>query len=233
MATSIPAALLSQLSEFVATQMGLHFPKERWRDLERGIRSAAREFDFKDAESCLQWLVSSPLAKGQIEILARHLTVGETYFFREQKSLEILEGYVLPELIRTRRENEKRLRIWSAGCCTGEEPYSIAILLAKLIPDLKDWKITILGTDLNPRSLQKASEGVYSEWSFRGTPEWVGERYFTRAKDGRWAVLPSIKKMVTLHYLNLAEDAFPSLLSNTNAMDVIFCRNVLMYFHPV
>jgi len=232
MTTTTSEAQLSQLSELIAAQMGLHFPRERWPDLERGIRSAAREFDLKDGESCLEWLMSSPLTRKQVEILASHLTVGETYFFRERKSLEILEGHVLPELIRARRGNEKRLRIWSAGCCTGEEPYSIAILLTKLIPDWKDWKITILGTDLNPRFLQTASEGIYPKWSFRETPEWVREKYFTATKDGRWAVIPSIKKMVTIHYLNLADRAFPSLLTNTNAMDVVFCRNVLMYFTP-
>ncbi len=232
MITSISALLLSQLSEFVAAQMGLHFPRERWRDLERGIGSAAREFDFKDAQECLQWLISSPLTRSQIGILARHLTVGETYFFREKKSFEILEEHVLPELIRTRQGNDQRLRIWSPGCCTGEEPYSIAISLSKVISDLQDWNITVLGTDLNPRSLQKAAEGVYSEWSFRGTPQWITERYFKKTKDGRLYLLPSIKKMVTLNYLNLAEDAYPSFLNKTNAMDVIFCRNVLMYFTP-
>ncbi len=232
MTLSASAVQLSQLSDFVAARMGLHFPRERWHDLERGITSAAREFGFADTESCIQWLLSSPLKSSQIEILARHLTVGETYFFREKKSFEILEEHIFPELIRGRRGGDQRLRIWSAGCCTGEEAYSIAISLSKVISDLKDWNITILGTDLNPRSLQKACEGVYSEWSFRGTPQWITERYFKKAKDGRLHLLPSIKKMVIFNYQNLAGDAYPSLLNNTNAMDVIFCRNVLMYFAP-
>jgi chemotaxis protein methyltransferase CheR len=232
MIPSISEVSLSRLSEFVATEMGLHLPRERWSDLERGIRSAAREFGFKDAEPCIDWLVSSPLARNQIEILASHLTVGETYFFREQKSFEILEEHLFPELIRTRRRGEQSLRIWSAGCCTGEEPYSIAMLLSKMIPDLKDWNITILATDLNPRSLQKASDGVYGEWSFRCTPQGVREKYFRLTQESRWAILPHIKEMVTFDYLNLAEDAYPSLLNYTNAMDVIFCRNVLMYFTP-
>jgi len=124
MIPSISEVSLSRLSEFVATEMGLHLPRERWSDLERGIRSAAQEFGFKDAEPCIDWLVSSPLARNQIEILASHLTVGETYFFREHKSFDILEEHLFPELIRTRRRGEQSLRIWSAGCCTGEEPYS-------------------------------------------------------------------------------------------------------------
>ncbi len=232
MAGRLSDILLSRLSKSVAAQMGLHFPRERWLDLERGIGSAAREFGFQDAESCIQWLVSSPLTKNQIEILASHLTVGETYFFREKKSFEILEDHILPELIRSRRGTERRLRIWTAGCSAGEEPYSIAILLSKMIADLKDWNMTILATDINPRFLQKASEGVYSEWSFRETPLWIKERYFKRTKEGRFEILPHLKKMVTFSSLNLAEDAYPSLLNNTNAMDIIFCRNVLMYFAP-
>lgn len=230
MSHNISDILLSQLSEFVIDQMGLYFPIERWRDLERGIASAAREFDFKDAESFGQWLLSSPVKKNQIEVLAGHLTVGETYFFREKKSFESLEEHVLPELIRSRRETEQRLRIWSAGCSTGEEAHSIAILLSKMIPDLKDWNITILATDINPRFLWKASEGVYREWSFRNNPPWIQERYFKRTKEGRFEILPYIRNMVTFSYHNLAEDSYPSLLNNTNAMDIIFCRNVLMYF---
>ena len=227
---TISDVLLSELSKFVALQMGLHFPKERWRDLERGICSAACEFGFKDSESCIRWLTSSSLTRNQIEILASYLTVGETYFLREKKSFEVLEEHIFPELIRSRRNTEKRLRIWSAGCSTGEEPYSIAILLNKMIPDLKDWNITILATDINPLFLQKASARVYSEWSFRDTPLLIKERYFKRTKEGHLEILPYIRKLVSFSYLNLAEDSYPALLNNTNAMDIIFCRNVLMYF---
>lgn len=230
MRESLPDNRLSQLSECVAARMGLHFPRERWHDLERHANSAAKEFGFADIEAFLQWLLLSPLTREQIETLASHMTVGETYFFREKKSFEILEKTILPELIRSRRASERRLRIWSAGCCTGEEPYSIAILLSRLIPDWQDWQITILATDINPHFLRKASAGVYGEWSFRDTPTWIRDRYFKRTSAGRFELLPQIRGMATFAYLNLAEDAYPSLLNNTNAMDVIFCRNVLMYF---
>jgi len=211
--------------------MGLHFPRERWHDLEHGVSSAAAEFGFGDAETCIKWLVSSQLMKQELEILASHLTIGETYFFREKKSFEVLEENILPGLIRSRMENERRLRIWSAGCATGEEPYSIAILLTRMIPDLKDWNITILAMDINPRFLTKAQKGLYSEWSFRDAPAWT-KNYFNKTKHG-FEIIPDIKKMVTFSYLNLAEDPYPSLLNNTSAMDIIFCRNVLMYFSQV
>jgi len=224
-------SLLLRLSELVAEQTGLNFPQERWGDLERGIAAAAPDFNFSDRESCARWLLSAPLTRHMNEILATHLSVGETYFFREKQNLEILEEHILPLLVQARRQNEqRRLRIWSAGCCTGEEAYTIAILLDRLIPDLKEWNVTILATDFNPKFLRKAAQGIYGDWSFRDAPGWLRERYFTKVAGGRLEILPRIRKMVTFSYLNFAEDAYPSLSNNTGAMDVIFCRNVLMYF---
>lgn len=232
MAKEISDSLLLQFNEFVSAQMGLHFPRKRRQELERDIIAVAHDLGFEEAEACMEWLMSTSLTNDQVEVLANHLTVGETYFFRDTRSFEILEQTILKELIYTRRQTEKRLRIWSVACCTGEEPYSLAILLNKILPDLEDWNITILATDLNPKFLKKASEGIYTEWSFRDTQPWVKERYFHKKRDGLFALLPQIKKMVTFSYLNLAKDPFPSLLNNTNAMDIIFCRNVLMYFVP-
>lgn len=232
MPSTLSPTTLSALSEFLATRMGLNFPRERWSDLERGIAAVAPEFGFSDAESCARWLSSTPLTHPMIETLASHLTVGETYFFREPRSLEALEDRILPALLHARDGAERRLRIWSAGCCTGEEPYSIAMLLDRLIPDQRGWNITILATDVNPKFLRKAAEGVYGEWSFRGAPAWLRERYFKKRQDGRFEIVPHLKRKVTFSYLNLADDAYPSLANNTNAMDVIFCRNVLMYFTP-
>jgi chemotaxis protein methyltransferase CheR len=229
-ADGVPDALWGCLSEFIAKNTGLHFPPERRCDLQRGLTAAAAEFGFADSARCADWLLSAPLTRPQLHTLASHLTVGETYFFRERKTFDALAQHILPELLRRRRGREQRLRLWSAACSTGEEPYSLAILLQQLLPDWRDWHITILATDINPRSLQKAAAGVYGEWSFRESPAWFRERYFTRTRDGRFAVEPHIRDCVTFAPMNLAQDCFPSLASDTNAMDVIFCRNVLMYF---
>ena len=224
---------LVRLTDYLKRHMGLSFPRKKWDDLERQISQSITEFKFSDSGAFVDWLLSSePPTRNQIEILASYLTIGETYFFREKQTFEILEERILGDLIKTRRQNERRLRIWSAGCCTGEEPYSIAILLSKMLPDLKDWNISILATDINPRFLHKASEGVYSKWSFRDCPQGVKERYFRKVKEDHFEILPHIKKMVAFSYLNLVEDSYPSLSNCTNAMDVIFCRNVLMYFAP-
>ena len=221
---------LQQLSDFVAARMGLYFPRKRWVDLERQTNSAAREFGFADADAFLSWLLSSPLTREQIEMLASHLTVAETYFWREPQVFEALRDQILPALIHQREQSNKRLRIWSAGCATGEEAYSITIVLRQLIPDLKNWNITLLATDINPHILRRAATGVYGEWSFRNAPPGLKEEFFSHTADGKFQILPEIRRMVTFAYLNLAEDVYPSPTNNTNAMDLIFCRNVLMYF---
>ena len=223
---------LKEFSQFIEKNMGLYFPENKITDLQRGVVYASKEFGFNNIESCMEWLLSSSLTNQQIEILASYLTVGETYFFRAKPDFNALENHILPELINLRKDKGKCLRIWSAGCSTGEEPYSLAILIHKLIPDLKDWNITILATDINTRSLVKAEKGIYSNWSFRNNPEWLKKIYFAPLPDGGYQIIPNIKDMVTFSYLNLAKDTYPALLNNTNGMDIIFCRNVLMYFTP-
>lgn len=228
----LPDRLLSQFSECIAARLGLYFPKERWRDLQRAIGAIAQELQFSDADVCVQWLLSSALTRHQIEIVASHLTVGETYFFREKGSFDALETHILRPLIRSRQSSDRHLYIWSAGCSTGEEAYSVAILLNRLLPDRTDWDITILATDINPRSLRKASLGIYDDWSFRDSSPALQEEYFRRTKDGCFEIMPQIKALVTFAYLNLADDVYPSVESNTQVMDIVLCRNVLMYFEP-
>ena len=203
MKESLPDDRLSQLSDFVAARMGLYFPRGRWSDLERHTNSAAKEFGFPDAEAFIQWLVSSPLNQEQVERLASHLTIAETYFWREPQVFDALRDQILPELIRSRETSDRRLRIWSAGCATGEEAYSIAILLRALIPDPKNWHITLLATDINPRILRRAAAGVYGKWSFRNAPPGLKEKCFSCTDDGKFKIRPEIRKMVTFSYLNL------------------------------
>ncbi len=232
MTWTISEPQLVQLSRLVADRLGLSFPRERWADLERGILSASPDLDFPQCGLFIQRLLSSSLSRNEIEILASHLTVGETYFYRDSRVFKVLEERVLPELIRRKEKSEKRLRIWSAGCCTGEEAYSIAIAVSRVIRDQKNWNLSILATDVNPRFLKKASKGRYGEWSFRGCPAWIREEYFSKTEGGLFQLSPKIMEMVRFAYMNLAEDIYPSLVNGTNAMDLIFCRNVLMYFVP-
>ena len=231
--TGIADPLLGPLSELVAQQLGLHFPPNRWQDLERGARQAARESGAPDIQSYVNQLLSTPLSTEHAESLARNLTIGETYFFRDPGSFAALTADILPELIDKRSRGERHLRIWSAGCSTGEEPYSVAILLDRHFPDiLHDWQVTLLGTDINPRVLECARKGVFREWSFRDAPVWLKRDYFRPLGRDRLEIVPRIKERVTFACLNLARDIYPSLLSGTHTMDLVLCRNVLMYLTP-
>ncbi len=234
MSAKISDSVLLQLSEFVAAHLGLHFPKDRWLDLQRSAAGAAQDCGFRqpDLGRYIEGLLSPAFTQKHLEVLASHLTVGETYFFREKRSLEILGERVMPELIRARAGLGTPIRIWSAGCATGEEPYSVAITLSRLRAGLTNWNVEILATDLNAKSLQKASVGAYGEWSFRGTPAWVRRTYCEAVENDHWVISPAIKKMVRFAQLNLMDDAYPPLSNSTNGFEVIFCRNVLMYFSP-
>jgi chemotaxis protein methyltransferase CheR len=226
----IPEAQRLQLSTLVADAMGLHFPRGRWDDLMRGVSAARQESGFADDGEYVGWLLAAPQDRDRLQALANHLTIGETYFFRDGPLMQALGERILPGLIASRRGRDQRLRLWSAACCSGEEAYSLAILLHRLLPDLRDWNVKILATDINPRFLKKASAGKYGEWSFRDAPAWLKPHYFERTADGRHRIAPQIAGMVTFSQLNLVDDAYPSLFTDTNAMDVVLCRNVLMYF---
>jgi chemotaxis protein methyltransferase CheR len=227
---AVPEALWRRVSEFIAQHTGLDFPRERRSDLQRGLAAAAMEFGLPDAAGCADWLLSAPLARSQLQVLASHLTIGETYFFRERKTFDALADQVLPELIHRRRGREQRLRLWSAACSTGEEPYSLAILVRQLLPDWQDWNVTILATDINERFLQKAFAGIYGEWSFRESEAGFKERYFTPTSNGRFAIAPEIRNCVSFAHMNLAQDCFSSPTADRQGMDIILCRNVLIYF---
>lgn len=232
MKPTLPAPLLQPLSERIAARFGLHFPAERWSDLQRGIAAAAAARGQPDVAAFARQLLAEPLAAADAAALAASLTIGETYFCREKASLDALERHILPRLIAARADGPRRLRLWSAGCCTGEEAYTLAILLDRLLPDASQWEVTLLATDLNPVFLRRAAHGEYGEWSFRETPDWVRERYFRQLRNGRYRMDERIRRRVRFACLNLAADDFPSPASGTEAMDVILCRNVLMYFAP-
>lgn len=221
---------LGSLSEFLRDRLGLHIPENQWPDLHRNFTKASEAFGYSNPADCFQWLTQAELPAKKLYKLAGFLTVGETYFFREKNHFEPMARQLFGEIInRKRHAQHKQLRIWSAACSTGEEPYSIAMLLDAMLPDIDEWSIRILATDINPLFLERARTAVYRPWSFRGTPEWVRQRYF-RTENDNHIVLPEIQQRVTFDFLNLAEDVYPALSTQTQAMDVIFCRNVLIYF---
>jgi chemotaxis protein methyltransferase CheR len=162
-----------------------------------------------------------------LEVLATSMTVGETHFFRVTPQMDALRRVVLPDLI-ARHKTDRRLRLWSAGCSTGEEPYTLAMLLCEQLPKLADWDIQLVATDLNRAALEVARLAVYGEWSFRDSPLDVRTRYFSPAAK-RWRLNDRIRGMVRFDHLNLAEDPFP-FASSGEGIDLILCRNVTIYF---
>ena len=209
--------------------MGLHFPRERFPELAQKMTTLARAAGYDDLQVYLLFLMSPPLSQERMELLAGALTIGETYFLRDPKSYRVFEEELLPGLLLARRGSGKTINIWSAGCSSGEEPYSIAILLSRALPDLADWTVTLVGSDINAQALERARSGIYSKWSFRNAPPWLME-YFTGEADGKYRIVPRIREMVRFVHLNLADPAEESS-TLTSGMDVIFCRNVMLYFH--
>ncbi|QPK62627.1 chemotaxis protein CheR [Methylomonas sp. LL1] len=151
---------------------------------------------------------------------------GETYFFRDHGQFDLLFLRLLPELIKRRRDT-KILRLWSAGCASGEEAYSLAMLVDSLLPERNDWNILIVGSDIDPTALAKARRGCYGRWSFRMVPPALQQRYF-RLQGGEWALDERIRRMVGFRRLDLVAEPFPD--AELRDMDLILCRNVFIYF---
>ncbi len=219
-----------QISSFIQEKTGLHYPFERKRDLEKGLLAAAKELRVGNPDEIITALKENHLTPAFRQVLVKHLTIGETYFFREPGVLYFLLELLKPE-IEQRRRGTKSLRLWSAGCCSGEEAYSMAILLSKQIPDIADWNISILGSDINTDFITRARHGVYRDWSFRGIQDNITGTCFTKISEDEFKVKPEIQKLVRFEYINLFENTYPSPINSTNTLDAILCRNVLMYFN--
>lgn len=224
-----PDGLLQEFTELLSERMGLYYPKERWNDLEKKLYPLMRSLGFTDVAPCIEWLRDHLTLEQQIAELAYYLTIGETYFFRDARLFTALENEILPAII-ARRQRERKLTIWSAGCCSGEEAYSIAILLHRLIPDLSRWNIRLVGTDINQEFLRKAELGRYHRWSFRSTPKQTLATYFTDNGQGVFQIIPEIQQLVSFRCANLVDDDRPETSQFRQEMDLVICNNVLIYF---
>lgn len=222
---ALPADFVDQAAALVCRRAGLYFDQKRRPLLEAGLGNALRRIAASVTPSeYLQRLDREPEL---FDDLLAELTVGETYFFRDRDQFSLLRERVVPELI-SRRPQKLPLRIWSAGCASGEEPYSVAILLHQL-GALAGARI--VGTDISRPLLRRARRARYTSWSLRGVPDEIVRRYFTPAGDGV-ALAPTIRETVELRYLNLAAPSYQSLAAGVWGMDLILCRNVLIYFAP-
>ncbi len=220
-----------RFSRLVHERYGLHFPQKRRADLEQGVLRAFAASTCSSLDDYHRLLLASHESEVHLQQLVNALTIGESHFFRDTGQFDALYKQVLPEIIE-RRRSLRTLRIWSAGCAGGEEPYSIAMMLRELLPDVDAWSITILGTDINTEALARARRAVYGEWAFREerAKSWRS-RYFRR-EGKRYRLVPEVSRMVTFNPLNLADDDYPSYRTNTMYLDLILCRNVTIYFTP-
>ncbi len=160
-----------------------------------------------------------------LDDLVGEITVGETYFFREPQQFAVVRDQVVPAMV-SNRPRERALRMWSAGCATGEEPYTLAIIARELGLEVA---AHIVGSDLSRTALATARRGLYSRWSLRGVSDHVIQTYF-ESVDERFELIPAVREAVEFRYVNLAEDVYPSLSTGIWGMDLILCRNVLIYF---
>lgn len=175
-------------------------------------------------------LLSSPATRdAEIRGLLNEITIGETCLFRSQPQINALHNVILPELVSLRGKlGIKRLRIWSAGCSTGEEPYTLAMfMLEETEKLLKGWTFEIVATDLNDRSVETAKAGIYGGYALRNTTDYYKRKYFQRAEGEKLQVKDELKTKISFSRLNLNDD---SKMLFMKGMDIIFCCNVLIYF---
>jgi chemotaxis protein methyltransferase CheR len=214
------------LRDLIYQHCGLHFSESNKYLLEKRLSKQLRHHQFKNFKDYYYLLRYSQTRDQELAQAIDLLTTNETYFFREESQLRTFIQEIIPE-IRARREKEgsRRMRIWSAGCSTGEEPYTLAMLLLERA-ELRDWSIDIIGTDISQRVLQVARKGVYGPSSFRATDARHIRKYFEDF-EGKFRIVDEARRMVSISHLNLFDRARVSLLGS---MDAIFCRNVIIYF---
>jgi chemotaxis protein methyltransferase CheR len=227
MRTPLDPADVARFRDLVRERVGLSFPPSRSSDVELAVHRAVAETGLPDADA-LYRLLAGGGPREPLDALVSALNVSETHFLRDRGQIQALEERILPEIIRRRRP-ERRLRVWSAACSTGEEAYTLAILVRQQLPDLADWDVRILATDVNGRALERARRGVYGPWSFRGVPAQLKQAWFER--DGKQhRVAPHVRAMVTFAQVNLIDGVPAWAPANPWRTDLILCRNVLLYF---
>jgi chemotaxis protein methyltransferase CheR len=223
---------LLSLRDLLEQKTGLYIPTEKLYRLEEPLTDPNGSL-FLISPGRIIRAIAEELSEGKnyLNRLVAAVATNETYFFRILPHFEVLKGYLLPELIQGKRlQGKKSLKIWSSGCSTGEEPYSLAILLLDNFPELNAWETTILATDIDLDALEKGREGIYGPWSFRGVKAEIIKKYFRPVKGESYCVDDRLRSLVSFRALNLKSDPYPSPLNGTADLDIIVCRNVTIYF---
>lgn len=214
------------MRKLIYERSGIAFQDSKRYVLESRLARRLEELEMDSFGQYLQFLSIGPYQTDEFQEMFNRITINETSFFRNEPQLDVFEKVVLPRLLESRKAT-KRLRIWSAACSTGEEPYTMAIQVHRSLGvRLADWHIEIMGTDISQKVLNTAHEAKYTSFSFRSVDPLVVSRYFKQ--EGGFQVLdPTIRQMVNFEKHNL-KDALGA--SRHGTWDVIFCRNVMIYF---
>ncbi len=214
------------IADLVRQRFGIHLTEKK-RALVRGrLHSIVRNSGFDSFEAYYDHVLNDTTGESLLRLIDR-ISTNHSYFFREVDHFTYLEQQVLPALVERREEERNRsIRIWSAGCAAGEEPYTLAMLIDRAFgPELEKWDVGILGTDISISALQKAKEGIYDNRKTAGVPHEF-RRYFTPVDGEHIGINPRIRDMILFKRLNLMREEFPF----KGKFDVVFCRNVMIYF---
>ncbi len=222
----LPDDVFRLLRDLIHGYCGIYFDDGSKFLLERRLSRRLEQHRLKSFEEYYHLLKYDRKREEELVVLVDNLTTNETYFFRESPQLKAFSEEILPELRRS-ISDRKVLRIWSAGCSTGEEPYTIAILLLESGDWWRDWQVEILGSDINQRVLHTARKGVYKKSAHRATSPEMLAKYFVMDEKGDYRIIDRVKELVSFSSVNLLDPHKTSLINN---MDIIFCRNVIIYF---
>jgi chemotaxis protein methyltransferase CheR len=220
--------LISRIEEIIKEQTGIVIERSRKIDLEIVLRSRL-SFHKMTPEKYVEFLKKN---HDEIVVVASYFTIQETSFYRNKSHFDRLKLAILPEIIaKNQKEGKKKLNILSAGCATGEEPYTISMILLDLIPDIDNWSISITATDINEKAIAAAKEAVFTEYKLRNTEKWYIDRYFIKTLEGRtklFKLKDEVKRFVNFRHCNLIREPFE--LSDLSDVDIVFCENVIIYF---
>ncbi len=215
-----------KLRDFIYRRTGIFFEEKKLYFVKKRVRAHMEALGFDDFDAYYRFLRFRDDGSAFQELI-NSLTTNETYFFREFDQLAVFAEECLPLVCeRKLSRGSRRLRIWSAGCSTGEEPYTLAIILWEMIDDLPRWDARIEATDIDTNALARAQKGVYGPRSVRNVPREYLERYFIRQGD-QYRVKEEVRSLVKFYQLNLFDH---QRMSQMKGFDFIFCRNVLIYF---
>jgi chemotaxis protein methyltransferase CheR len=218
-----------QIRDLVYKVSGIYKADEKLYLLADGCVRRMKVMGAKFPRDYWDHLTANPSRDGELRQLLNEITIGETCLFRSQPQLDAVRKVILPEIVVEKtKQITKRLRIWSAGCSTGEESYTLAMnMMEESEKLLKGWTVEILATDLNDRSVETAKAGIYGDYALRNTTDYFKRKYFTTLDEKKLQVRPEVKKLITFSRLNLQDD---SKMLFMKGMDLIFCCNVLIYF---